>query len=350
MPPKDTTTGAPTATLELDQPVAPPPTAEQTAAAEKSLGLATTQQAPTAGSALKTTMRMGVAPTNIDEGYRLAQMFASSELVPKNFRNRPMDVLVAIQMGVEIGLPPMQALQSIAVINGRPSVWGDGFLALIVGSPLYQDHDEYYEVDGQRRDGLTVEDLRKDSTVAVCTFVRRGKGTPVTRRFSVGQARKAGLLGKGQEGQGSKEGPWTNYPDRMLSMRARSWAGRDAYPDLLRGIRTAEEAMDTPDTEIELPPAREVRRISDTKTEAPTNTTAAPAEIVEIGPIGVKDVEQFLGGFTVTLTDGRKVDTTETADAIELEKLKGGKYQIRLTCEKGGDGTLLQLRSFGMAD
>ena len=70
-------------------------------------------------------------------------MMAKSELVPKAFRNKPEDVLVAIQLGTEIGFAPMQALQSIAVINGRPSVWGDGFLALIMASPLYRDHDEY---------------------------------------------------------------------------------------------------------------------------------------------------------------------------------------------------------------
>jgi hypothetical protein len=56
---------------------------------------------------------------------------------------------------MELGFMPMQALQSIAVVNGRPSVWGDGFLALIMSSPLYLDHDEYYEVDGERRDGVT---------------------------------------------------------------------------------------------------------------------------------------------------------------------------------------------------
>jgi hypothetical protein len=203
--------------------------------------------------AAKTPVRIGVSPTSLDEGWRLATMMAKSELVPKAFRNHPEDVLVAIQLGTEIGLAPMQALQSIAVINGRPSIWGDGFLALIMASPLYRDHDEYYEVDGQRVDGLNADALKQDTTTAVCTFYRRGKAEPVTRRFTVAQAKKAQLLGK--------DGPWQTYPDRMLLMRARSWAGRDCFPDLLRGIRTAEEALDesTATTRV-----RQVTRISET--------------------------------------------------------------------------------------
>jgi len=185
----------------------------------------------------KTPLRMGMAPTNIDEGWRMSQVLAKSDLVPKNFRNKPEDILVAIQMGVEIGFAPMQALQSIAVINGRPSVWGDGFLALIMGSPLYREHDEYYEVNSQRVEGLTADALTKDDTAAVCTFWRKGKPEPVTRRFSIAQAKKAQLFDK-------RDTPWQTYPDRMLLMRARSWAGRDCFPDLLRGIRTAEEALD----------------------------------------------------------------------------------------------------------
>jgi hypothetical protein len=214
----------------------------------------TTALAP-AAPASKTPARIGVAPTTLDEGWRLAQMMAKSDLVPKSFRNHPEDVLVAIQLGTEIGFAPMQALQSIAVINGRPSVWGDGFLALIMASPLYRDHEEFYEVDGQRVDGLNAEALKKDTTAAVCTFWRRGKPEPVTRRFTIGQAKKAQLFGK--------DGPWQLYPDRMLLMKARSWAGRDGFPDLLRGIRTAEEALDEREI-VDVPLVREVRRVSET--------------------------------------------------------------------------------------
>jgi len=215
-------------------------------------------------------LRMGMAPTSVEEGWRLSQFIAQSDLAPKGYKNKPADVLIAIQYGMELGFAPMQALASIAVIGGRPSVWGDGFLALLMSSPLYADHDEHYEVAGEARDGLTVEDLKRDDTAAVCTFWRRGKATPVTRRFTIGQAKKAGLLGK--------QGPWTDYPDRMMAMRARSWAGRDTFPDLLRGITTAEEARDLPPADaIEIAPVQPRRASETTRPPAPAEQSSTQA-------------------------------------------------------------------------
>lgn len=225
---------------------------------------------PTGAPLQRAPVRMGIAPSSVEEGWRLAQMLANSELVPKDFRKKPEDVLVAIQMGMELGLAPMQALASIAVINGRASIWGDGLLALIVSSPIYRDHDEYYEVEGQRCDGLTGDDLKSENAAAVCTFWRQGKREPVTRKFSVGQAKRAGLWGKG--------GPWSQYPDRMMSQRARGFAARDAFPDLLRGIKTAEEVRDTPEAiDVEpLPQPIQPRRASAAVTE-PSATTSPSA-------------------------------------------------------------------------
>ena len=51
-------------------------------------------------------------------------------------------------------------------------------------------------------------------------------------------AKRAGLYGK--------QGPWQQYPKRMLQMRARAWALRDVFPDVLRGVHVAEEAQDLP--------------------------------------------------------------------------------------------------------
>jgi hypothetical protein len=275
----------------------------------------------------KVPVSLGVMPSSVDEGWRLANIFAKSDLPPKNFRNHPEDILVAMQIGAEIGLPPMQALQGGAVINGRYSLWGDAVLALIVSSPLYQDHDEYFEVGGQRRDGLVLDDLKADTTTAICSFVRRGKATPVVRRFSVGQAKKAGLW--------SKPGPWQEYPDRMLAMRARGFAARDAFPDLLRGIHTAEEARDMPTVTAEpQPQPRLVQRLSERRVE-PTTTvaeaTTPPADTTTLGPLTVTQVEQLLGGACATLADGVQVWVGEPDDVKELAKFVGTDHALTFT-------------------
>lgn len=161
-----------------------------------------------------------LAPKDLDEAMRFADMLAGSSIVPKDYIGKPGNCLVAIQWGMELGLQPMQAMQSIAVINGRPSLWGDAMLALVKAHPAFEWIKE--ECDGN---------------VATCTIKRRGE-PEVVQSFSLEEAKRAGLTGK--------QGPWTQYPKRMLQMRARGFALRDAFPDALRGVVSAEEARDTP--------------------------------------------------------------------------------------------------------
>ena len=167
----------------------------------------------------KQTRLAAFTPANLTEAIALAKMMAASEIVPKDYQKKPANIIVAIQFGAEIGLPPMQSLQSVSVINGRPALWGDGALALVQGHPDFEDIQETTE-----------------GTVATCIVKRRGR-SPVMRKFSDEDAAKAGLLNKG---------PWTQYRNRMRQMRARGFALRDSFADVLKGISLAEEAMDIP--------------------------------------------------------------------------------------------------------
>ena len=176
------------------------------------------------------------APANFEEAWRVAKVLAASELVSKDYRDKPENCLVAMQWGADIGLPGLQALQNIAVINGRPSIWGDAAKALAYSHPTCEAIDERIEGEG-------------DKMTAICVAKRKGKN-PIEQRFSVDDAKKAGLWGK--------QGPWTNYPRRMLQMRARGFALRDAFPDALRGLLLAEEAQDYQATEKDMGPVERV--------------------------------------------------------------------------------------------
>jgi hypothetical protein len=167
----------------------------------------------------------GLALQSFDDAFRFAKMVAASEFSPKDFKGKPESCMLAIQHGSEVGLSPMQSLQSIAVINGRPTIWGDAALALVQASPVCEYVREYTEGDG-------------DNLVAVCEAKRRGYPAPTISRFSVADAKKAGLWGKA--------GPWQQYPGRMMALRARGFALRNAFADALRGLITAEEAQDYP--------------------------------------------------------------------------------------------------------
>ena len=175
---------------------------------------------------LVTTNNQGFAPVTLDEAMRFSEMLAKSSMVPKQYQNKPEDVLVAVQWGKELGLAPLQALQNIACINGKPSVYGDAALALIQASPLCEGIEERMEGEGT------------PNPQAVCVAHRKGR-KPVVATFSVEDAKRAGLWGK--------QGPWSSYPKRMLAMRARGFALRDAFPDVLKGLISAEEAADYPD-------------------------------------------------------------------------------------------------------
>ena len=175
---------------------------------------------------LTTTNQQGFAPTTLDEAMRFSDMLAKSSMVPKAYQGKPEDVLVAVQWGKELGLAPLQALQNIACINGKPSVYGDAAMALVQNSSVCENIEEYVENEGT------------PNPTAVCVAHRKNR-TPITARFSVEDARRAGLWGK--------QGPWSAYPKRMLQMRARGFALRDAFPDVLKGLITVEEAADYPD-------------------------------------------------------------------------------------------------------
>jgi hypothetical protein len=163
-----------------------------------------------------------MVPNTIESAWRLSEVIAASGMAPKTYGTDPNKIMVGMLAGLEIGLTPFAALQSIAVINGNPSLWGDGALALIQASNLLEDMDE-----------------TDDGHTATCTMKRAGRATAIVRTFSMDDAKKAGLVGKA--------GPWTQYTRRMRQMRARSIAMRDGFADVLKGLRIAEEVRDYAD-------------------------------------------------------------------------------------------------------
>ena len=169
---------------------------------------------------------MVLRPQTYGELIQFAQSAAKSALVPKDYAGKPENVLIAVQMGSEIGLAPMQAIQSIAVINGRPALWGDAMPGLCRASGLVDYMKEWSEGEG-------------DALTWFCEAKRKDDPNPIRRSFSIADAKAAGLIGK--------PGPWTQYRGRMLMLRARGFALRDAFADVLKGLVSAEEAADIPD-------------------------------------------------------------------------------------------------------
>ena len=216
-------------------------------------------------------------PQSLNEAMELANMLANSNLVPKSYQGKPGDVLVACQWGSEIGLKPLQALQNIAVINNVPAVWGDALVALVRGSGLCEYIDQ--EWDPQTK-------------TATCRVKRKGEPEQV-RTFSEEDARVAGHLNKDT---------YKKNLQRMCSIRARAFALRDVFADVLKGLKVAEEVEDYPaEREVNQAPVQEHK---------PANKTAAVLDRVR----NRKPVEQPAGAPVTIDQNPQSEAQSETVD------------------------------------
>jgi hypothetical protein len=184
------------------------------------------QQAPKAP--LEFTSRGGgyaMQPRNLEEAWRMAQIFAKSTMVPPQFRNSPEDIIVATQYGAEVGLSWTSSLSWICVIKGRPSLWGRGAAGVISAHP----DCEHFEISH-------TGDFEEGTLTAHCTIKRRGRN-PVTASFSWEQAKRAGL---------DKKDTYKAYPHDMLGWKALHRASNTTFGDALCGLSIAEDVMDIP--------------------------------------------------------------------------------------------------------
>lgn len=217
----------------------------------------------------------GIVISDMESMWRWSQYVAASGLAPKGME-KPESIFVATQMGLEVGLSPMAALQNIAVINGRPTIWGDSQLAIVRSTGELEEFSESYEANGEPlpRNPSTFT----DDVTAVCRVKRQGYPQQEST-FSVADAKKAGLWGK--------QGPWSQYPARMLRFRARSFALRDNFGDALRGMLTSEEAADI-DSMIDVTPVKQTppppKFTKKEKVEPPTVTIQPDPTPVQSAP------------------------------------------------------------------
>jgi hypothetical protein len=210
-----------------------------------------------------------IIPNSFESAFRMAQVIVAAKMAPASL-DTPEKACVAILHGLEVGLTPMAALQSIAVINGMPTIYGDGMLALVRASGLLEEIIEDVEVDD-----------KGEPTIATCKVKRRGEAQWAISSFTRPEAQRAGLW--------NKAGPWQQYRPRMMKMRARSWALRDKFADILRGLHMAEEALDM--GSVSIAPARppEPRRSDVDSDSVGTASVAASSPRTDAGPAAAQD-------------------------------------------------------------
>lgn len=228
-----------------------------------------------------------IIPQSYEDAYRIATAFVAAGMAPDSYivkrdartkeiaKNGDVDhkgtvarVALGIMKGMEIGLAPVTAISTIMIINNRTSVWGDGAMALIQNSGKMEWWKDWSEGDWAKG--------KEGGYVHYFSCKRVGDPEIIERQFGFVDADRASLIGK--------LGPWSGgYGPRMCFNRARAWALRDKFPDVLSGLGIVEEVRDF---EVE---ARRDRKGPDTSA-------------LEVGLAKTPQVEHEVGGPVVDVT------------------------------------------------
>lgn len=215
---------------------------------------------------------------------RVAKMLASSTLVPEQYRavlkvkagkdqsgqwvyrdeenpNGLSNCVIALNMANRMGADPLMIMQNLYLIEGRPS-WSSQFIMASINScgrfsslrfemeNLGEKEVEYQETSwaNGRKQNVTKK-IKIQNLTCVAWVIERETGERLeSSKISIEMAVKEGWYGK----NGSK---WQTMPEQMLRYRAASFFGRVYAPELLMGLRSAEEEQDriidvTPDQDL----------------------------------------------------------------------------------------------------
>lgn len=257
--------------------------------------------------------QFSLVPRNLTEAMEFSKLIASTSLVPKSYRDKdgkvnPGDILIAVQLGLEVGLKPLQAIQNIAVINGQPTMWGDAIRGLCEASGLLEYCNETWD---------------EKTKTATCKVKRKGKPEHV-QTFSMADAVQAGL---------AEKETYKKYPKRMCGARARGWAFRNEFSDVLKGLQSREEVEDyevigeSAEGHILTRP----RRKSEASVSETIPTVVPAAEISE-------QVEKFQA----------EVGQSKAANAVPppIDRSKLIKVMIHDSVQKTGGGKTFYVLSF----
>jgi hypothetical protein len=260
-----------------------------------------------------------IVPQDVEQTFRMAEMILRAGWAPKGME-RPEAITAAIFKGLEVGMKPLQAVQSIAFINGRPTIWGDAAIGLVAGSDLLVGKKEWIEGEG-------------DKMVAKCELRRKGWDDPITGEFSMEDARTAGLLGK--------QGPWKQYPKRMLQLRARAFALRDGFADVLTGLQVREEVRDYESAAREEANREQQVSKSDILAQAGFETGSDPIDVTDDAPEGpgalelAADMDQRIAAATTDTIETISDEVTAAANRLREEgfgeqaNMLEGRYEMR---------------------
>lgn len=152
---------------------------------------------------------------HLDQFRDWAKVIAAGSVIPDSLRGKPADVFITVMHGLDLGLRPMQALNLVYVVKGRPSLSAEGMRSLIL--------DAGHELE-----------IISDDKKATVRGKRRGSERWVEASYTIEQAKKAKLGGAN----------WDSHPEDMLVARASTRLAKRYFPDITNGLSSVEELLD----------------------------------------------------------------------------------------------------------
>jgi len=269
----------------------------------------------------------------LEQYLALSGQIAMTELVPESLRGRAESVLAVMMAGNELGIGPMQALQSINIIKGKPALSAELMRALVLGA------GHQFIVDA-------------GDTAATAKVCRAGWTEWQTVTFSLDDAKRAGLL---------NNPTWQKYPRAMLSARVTSEACRLYFPDVIAGMSyTPEEieafavpAMTEPSTASRIVTAAPRTVVETATSDAPKPRASATKTCSEKQQGLIKKLLMELGfqdpasrGEYVRALAQRDVQTTAELTSFEASKV----IEALMTMTDSGSPEPVEAEIVEMAD
>lgn len=263
---------------------------------------------------------------DLSSAHRLGTVIASTAFAPAHFRGKPEECAIAILYGDTIGLDPMNAIQQIFVIGGKPALYARAMVAIVLAA------------------GHELEPVKESDDSVTVKGRRRGSNTWVEITWTIEMARRAGYTSNKK---------YQTDPRSMLYARASGDVARRIAPDALLGMAyTVEEMQLEPAEVVEVITAEAFKPAPTPQADAAEQTAATPEEMItpaqvrklaaslrDLGLTGRAEALDYatriVGRSIATRNDLTKVEAGAVIDAIDREVAERNSAATTIDSEHG---------------
>jgi hypothetical protein len=238
-----------------------------------------------------------VSMTNLD-GFELAQrcakLLATSTLVPKEYQGNISNCVIALNMAQRIGADPLQVMQNLVIVHGRPT-WSSQFLI------------------------ATVNTSGRFSALRFDFFGEQGQDTWGCRAWAIEKATNEKLVGaditiaiaKAEGWYGKNGSKWKTMPQQMLMYRAGSWWTRAFAPELSMGLQTTDEVGDVYNAQQDDSGNYTVSVESLKEAQSSPSVDVSTGEILDVDPETASETKTPNSGTDATESETAPNDSSE---------------------------------------